>query len=236
MLILECMICSRISRCVEGLLVCFVEGELTMVPVRIAQDGLVLLQAFDKIVPGSVIWRRVAKTPLPLSRFKAVENTNYAIDLAKANRMQMVGIQGSDLVDGSRTLTLGLVWQMMRRNILSTMASLAKGGREITDGDIVKWANEQVKKGGKTSAMRSFKDPGLRTGNFFLDLLDSLKPGYVDYSLVYEGRNDEECKANGTLPLFLLCVAVVERGTELIRPPLSFLHSQAGHQYRTKAR
>ncbi|SCV70290.1 BQ2448_1684 [Microbotryum intermedium] len=165
------------------------------------RDGLVLLQAFDKVIPGSVVWRRVAKTPLPLSRFKAVENTNYAVDLAKANRMQMVGIQGSDLVDGSRTLTLGLVWQMMRRNILATMASLRKGGREITDSDIVKWANEQVAKGGKRSTMRNFKDPSLKTGHFFLDLLDSLKPGYVDYTLVYEGRNEEECKANAKLAI-----------------------------------
>ncbi|SCZ87438.1 BZ3500_MvSof-1268-A1-R1_Chr2-2g04904 [Microbotryum saponariae] len=165
------------------------------------RDGLVLLQAFDKVIPGSVVWRRVAKTPLPLSRFKAVENTNYAVDLAKANRMQMVGIQGSDLVDGSRTLTLGLVWQMMRRNILATIASLSKGGREITDSDIVKWANDQVAKGGKRSTMRNFKDPSLKTGHFFLDLLDSLKPGYVDYTLVYEGRNEEECKANAKLAI-----------------------------------
>jgi plastin-1 len=162
------------------------------------QDGLVLLQAFDKLSPGAVTWRRVAKAPLPLSRFKAVENTNYAIDLGRGLNFQLVGIQGSDLVDGSRTLTLGLVWQMMRRNILSTMASLSKGGKEITDSDIVRWANDQVKKGGKSSSMRSFKDPGLKNGKFFLDLLDSIKPGYVDYELVYEGRNDDECKANGS--------------------------------------
>ncbi|KAI5476702.1 Ca2+-binding actin-bundling protein [Pseudohyphozyma bogoriensis] len=165
------------------------------------KDGLVLLQAFDKVIPGSVVWRRVAKSPLPLSRFKAVENTNYAIDIAKTNHMQIVGIQGADLVDGSRTLTLGLVWQMMRRNVLSTMASLSKGGREVTDSDIVKWANEKVKSGGKQSAMRSFKDPSLRDGKFFLDLLDSLKPGYVDYGLVYEGRGEDECKANCKLAI-----------------------------------
>ncbi|GAA5955354.1 hypothetical protein JCM21900_005782 [Sporobolomyces salmonicolor] len=165
------------------------------------KDGLVLLQAFDKVIPGSVVWRRVAKTPLPLSRFKAVENTNYCLDLATQNRMHIVGIQGADLVDGSRTLTLGLVWQMMRRNILSTMASLSKGGREITDSDIVKWANEQVKKSGKSSSMRSFKDPSIKDARFFLDLLDSLKPGYVDYSLVYDGRNDEERKANAKLAI-----------------------------------
>jgi plastin-1 len=55
--------------------------------------------------------------PIPhagLSRFKAVENTNYAVDLAKANKMHMVGIQGADIVDGRKTLVLGLVWQLMR--------------------------------------------------------------------------------------------------------------------------
>ncbi|BGP57638.1 hypothetical protein JCM8202_001013 [Rhodotorula sphaerocarpa] len=165
------------------------------------KDGLVLLQAFDKVIPGSVTWRRVAKGPLPLSRFKAVENTNYGLDLAKQNNMHIVGIQGADIVDGSRTLTLGLVWQMMRRNILSTMASLSKNGRDITDSDIVKWANEQVQKGGKSSSMRSFKDPSLKNAKFFLDLLESLKPGYVDYSLVYDGKTDDECKANAKLAI-----------------------------------
>jgi plastin-1 len=110
------------------------------------KDGLIILQAFDKISPGVVVWRRVSKpksgasgissptsathgteegeegeeetgvTPnqAKLSRFKAVENTNYAVDLAKAAGMHLVGIQGADIVDGSRTLVLGLVWQLMR--------------------------------------------------------------------------------------------------------------------------
>lgn len=105
------------------------------------KDGLIILQAFDKILPGSVIWRRVSKpkegagvasyasgggegdegedigvTPnqSTLSRFKAVENTNYAVELGKQNGMHLVGIQGADIVDGSKTLVLGLVWQLMR--------------------------------------------------------------------------------------------------------------------------
>lgn len=103
------------------------------------KDGLVILQAFDKILPGSVIWRRVSKPkggiPEPtsygaegeeeeevgvtpnqskLSRFKQVENTNYAVELGKNNGMHLVGIQGADIVDGSKTLILGLVWQLMR--------------------------------------------------------------------------------------------------------------------------
>lgn len=163
------------------------------------QDGTIILQAFDKVIPGSVVWRRVSKPKegAELSRFKAVENTNYAVDLAKGNSMHIVGIQGADIVDGTKTLTLGLVWQLMRRNIAQTLKSLGKGGREVTDSDMVKWANGVVQGAGKQSTMRSFKDPGLKNAVFFLDLLDGLRKGIVDYSLVTPGRDEEECRNNG---------------------------------------
>ncbi|KAJ9100641.1 Fimbrin, actin-bundling protein [Naganishia friedmannii] len=167
------------------------------------KDGSILLQGFDKVIPGSVIWRRVSKPKegQELSRFKAVENTNYAIELAKANKMHMVGIQGSDIVDGTKTLVLGLVWQLMRLNISQTLASISKDGKGVSDTEMVKWANETVKKGGKTSTMKSFKDSSLSTGIFFLDLLNGIKPGYVDYSLVTPGRDADEKKQNAKLAI-----------------------------------
>ncbi|TIB77250.1 hypothetical protein E3Q22_03120 [Wallemia mellicola] len=166
-------------------------------------DGLVLLQAFDKIAPGSVVWRRVAK-PKPeqeLSRFKRVENTNYVCELCVKNGMHLVGIQGADIVDGTRTLVLGTVWQIMRLSIGVTLSSLSKNGKQITDVDMVRWANDRVAQAGKRSSMRSFKDSSLRSGHFFLDLLDALKPGYVDYSLVNDGRTDDDAFLNNKLAI-----------------------------------
>ncbi|ANB13288.1 fimbrin [Sugiyamaella lignohabitans] len=150
------------------------------------KDGTILLQAYDKVIPGSVNPRYVNKRPAEgeMSRFKAVENTNYAVELGKANKFSLVGIEGADITDGTRTLTLGLVWQLMRRNIVNTLKSLSKDGRELTDSDILKWAQEQARKGGKAGAIRSFKDPSLANGVFLLDVLHGLKPGYVDYDLV----------------------------------------------------
>ncbi|KAJ7637241.1 calponin homology domain-containing protein [Mycena polygramma] len=175
------------------------------------KDGLILLQAFDKILPGSVIWRRVSKpkggaaagvsyasgggadeddegadigvTPnqSQLSRFKAVENTNYAVDLAKQNKMHMVGIQGADITDGSKTLVLGLVWQLMRMNITKTLTQLSSSGRPLSDTDMLKWANTTAK---STRPIRSFKDPSITTGLFFLDVLEGIRPGIVDPTLV----------------------------------------------------
>jgi plastin-1 len=164
------------------------------------QDGLVLLQAFEKVVPGMVNWRTVSKKQ-PLSRFKQIENCNYAVALGQELRFSLVGIQGSDIVDGQRTLTLGLTWQLMRENIVHTLQSLNKNGRSISDQDLVRWANDTVKRGGKHSKMNSFKDRALSTGIFFLDVLNGIKPGYVDYSLVTDGVSEEDAFNNAKLAI-----------------------------------
>lgn len=136
-----------------------------------------------------------------MSRFKAVENTNYAVDLGKANGMHIVGIQGSDIVDGTKTLVLGLVWQLMRISINQTLASISSNGKGVTDQEMVRWANDTVKKGGKSSTMRSFKDPSLSNAVFFLDLLNAVRPGVVDYSLVNNGSSEEDKRQNAKLAI-----------------------------------
>lgn len=170
------------------------------------RDGSVLLQAYDKVLPGSVNWRHVNKPPPSggeISRFKAVENTNYAIELGKSMRFSLVGVQGADITDGQRTLTLGLVWQLMRRDISETLSALAHrlGKREISDAEMVKWANDQSHKGGKPSSIRSFKDQALGSGVFLLDVLNGMKSSYVDYDLVTAGRGDDEAYANAKLAI-----------------------------------
>ncbi|KAI8331990.1 fimbrin [Choanephora cucurbitarum] len=164
------------------------------------QDGLVLLQAFEKVVPNLVNWRAVSKKQ-PLSRFKQIENCNYAVSLGQQLHFSLVGIQGSDIVDGQKTLTLGLTWQLMRENVVHTLQSLNKNGRSVSDQDLIRWANETVQRGGKTSKMSSFKDSSLSTGIFFLDVLNGIKPGYVDYSLVTPGRTEEDAFDNAKLAI-----------------------------------
>jgi plastin-1 len=169
------------------------------------KDGTVLLQAYDKVIPNSVNWRHVNKPRegSELMRFKALENTNYAVELGKANSFSLPGIQGADITDGQRTLTLGLVWQLMRKDIVNTLKSLAQrlGKREIADADMIKWANDMARKGGKSTQIRSFKDSGLTNAVFLLDVLAGMKSSYVDYDLVAPGRNEDECYQNAKLAI-----------------------------------
>ncbi|KAA8652290.1 uncharacterized protein ATNIH1004_001194 [Aspergillus tanneri] len=170
------------------------------------RDGTVLLQAYDKVIPGTVNWRHVNKPPVSggeMLRFKAVENTNYATELGKHIGFSLVGVQGADITDGQRTLTLGLVWQLMRRDITNTLLGLAQrmGKREITDSEMIRWANDMSQKGGRNSSIRSFKDQSIGSGIFLLDVLNGMKSSYVDYELVTLGRTDEEAYANAKLSI-----------------------------------
>jgi hypothetical protein len=88
-------------------------------------------------------------------------------------------------------------------SITKTLTALSKssGGRPITDTEMLKWANTTAQRA-KPSVrpIRSFKDPAITTGLFFLDLLDAIRPGIVDPALVEavsENGDPELKKQNG---------------------------------------
>lgn len=87
-------------------------------------------------------------------------------------------------------------------NITKTLSSISKG-RPISDTEILKWANSTAQKAKPTArAIRSFKDHSLTTGIFLLDLLEGLRPGIVDPTLinnVSDSGDYEQKRQNGEL-------------------------------------
>ena len=71
----------------------------------------------------------------------------------------------------------------------------------MSDTEMLKWANATAQKGKSgVKPIRSFKDPSITTGLFFLDVLEGIKPGIVDPSLVYNVSDHgdyEERRQNG---------------------------------------
>ena len=164
------------------------------------RDGRILLQVIDYIKPGSVNWKRVNNVQKKqLTRFQALENTNTVVELCRAFKFSLVGIQGADITDGVQKLTLALVWQLMRQHIVETLKGLtSKNGREITDEDMINWANEMVQKRKKGSSVviKSFRDPELKSGRFLLELLAAVNPKIVNFDLVTPGKSEEDAKSN----------------------------------------
>eukprot|EP01032_Pedospumella_encystans_P019987 gene19987-22718_t len=156
------------------------------------RDGVNLIKTIDRVSPGLVVWKKVNLEPK--SRFKEVENGNYAVDLCKMMRFSMINVGGLDIVDGNKKLILGIIWQLMRKYTLAVLCDLAskQGLTDIGDDHIVAWANEKVKASGKSGKMRNFKDSGLKTGLFLLELISAIEPRAVDWDVVKMAPDNEE--------------------------------------------
>lgn len=163
------------------------------------RNGWVLLETLDKVSPGIVNWKLANKPPIKMP-FKKVENCNQVVKLGKQLKFSLVNVAGNDIVQGNKKLILAYLWQLMRYNILQLLKNLRfrSNGKEITDADILEWANTKVRNTGSKSQINSFKDRSLSDGIFFLDLLSAVQPRAVNWSLVTRGVTDEEKKMNAT--------------------------------------
>ncbi|KAK7258336.1 hypothetical protein RIF29_23909 [Crotalaria pallida] len=163
------------------------------------RNGWVLLEVLDKVSPGSVNWKQATKPPIKMP-FRKVENCNQVIKIGKDLNFSLVNVAGNDIVQGNKKLLLAFLWQLMRFNMLQLLKNLRSHsqGKEITDADILSWANNKVKKAGRTSQMESFKDKNLSSGIFFLELLSAVEPRVVNWTLVTKGETDEDKKLNAT--------------------------------------
>ncbi|XP_044741174.1 plastin-2 [Chrysoperla carnea] len=160
-------------------------------------DGLVIFQLYDIIKPGIVNWNRVHKKFSKLRKFmEKLENCNYAVELGKQIKFSLVGIAGQDINDGNATLTLALIWQLMRAYTLSILTQLANTGSPMVEKEIVTWVNKKLQSAGKKTSLKSFQDSSIADAKVVLDLIDAIKPGTINYDLVIDSEDPEDRLAN----------------------------------------
>uniref|UniRef100_A0A8C7BFD2 Plastin 1 n=1 Tax=Neovison vison TaxID=452646 RepID=A0A8C7BFD2_NEOVI len=160
-------------------------------------DALVVFQLYEMIrVP--VDWSQVNKPPYPAlgGNMKKIENCNYAVELGKNTaKFSLVGIAGQDLNEGKSTLTLALVWQLMRRYTLNVLSDLGEG-EKVNDEIIIKWVNQTLKSAKKNTSISSFKDKSISTSLPVLDLIDAIAPNAVRQEMIKRENLTEEDKLN----------------------------------------
>ncbi|KAK4577120.1 hypothetical protein RGQ29_027575 [Quercus rubra] len=194
------------------------------------RNGWVLLEVLDKVSPESVNWKLASKPPIKMP-FRKVENCNQVVKIGKQLNFSLVNVAGNDIVQGNKKLILAFLWQLMRFTMLQLLKNLrshsqGKKGKEITDTDILNWANNKVKKAGRTSQMESFRDKNLSNGIFFLELLSAVEPRVVNWSVVTKGETEEDKKLNATYiisvarklgcSIFLLPEEIIEVNQKMI--------------------
>jgi plastin-1 len=135
----------------------------------------------------------------PASKYKRIENCNYAVEISKNDlKFSLVGVGGVDVVNKNTKLVLALVWQMLRKYTLNMLQKLAlsQGISSMSEERIVEWANQKVSSSGSDKRMKSFKDPSLKTGLFFLDLIAAMEPRAINPEIITPGSNPDECTLN----------------------------------------
>uniref|UniRef100_A0A8B9GSZ0 PLSI protein n=1 Tax=Amazona collaria TaxID=241587 RepID=A0A8B9GSZ0_9PSIT len=160
-------------------------------------DALIIFQLYD-MTRVLVDWNRVNKPPYPLlgGNMKKIENCNYAVELGKTKaKFSLVGIAGHDLNEGNPTLTLALVWQLMRRYTLNVLSDLGDG-EKVNDEIIIKWVNQTLAKANKKTSIMSFKDKSISTSLPVLDLIDAIAPKAVRPEMVKREDLSSEDKLN----------------------------------------
>ncbi|CAL2052575.1 unnamed protein product [Caenorhabditis brenneri] len=157
------------------------------------QDGLILLQLITVIQPNMVDQKKVITKFRKIGGvLEKIQNCNYVVELGKQMGFSLVGIQGKDIVDGNRTLTLALLWQLMRAYTLSVLGKCTREGGVPTDKDILEWANEKLRSHGKSSSLRSFQDRTISNASVVLELIDAISPGLINTQLVKKNDSEEE--------------------------------------------
>ena len=112
-------------------------------------------------------------------------------------------LAGKDIMDGNKMLTLALVWQLMRAYTLALLSRLNPDGTPIVESEILAWANNRLKEGGKGDVeIKSFQDKTLKDAIPILTLVDTIKPDSVNWAVVIRGDRLSDEVLQDTFVLF----------------------------------
>ncbi|KAI3466452.1 hypothetical protein Pfo_023115 [Paulownia fortunei] len=168
------------------------------------RNGWILLEVLDKVYPDPVNWTQATKPPIKIP-FRKVENCNQVVRIGKQLKLSLVNVAGNDFVQGNKKLIIAFLRQLMRFNMLQLVKNLRScfQGKEITDADILNWANQKVKSLGRKSQMELFKymnGIAIYDCLMMVDIMYAyvVEPQVVNWNLVTKGECDEEKKLNAT--------------------------------------
>eukprot|EP00903_Cladosiphon_okamuranus_P012347 g11576.t1 len=156
-------------------------------------DGLILcklinLAEFDTI--DSRAMNVVSDKRPKLSIFQKIENMNLALNAARGIGCVVTNVNAKDIIDGNSILILGLVWQIIRIQLLSSISltscpelvCLLEEGEELDgllalqpEAILLRWFNYHLERSSSTKRVKNFGSD-LRDGEALSVLLTQLDP------------------------------------------------------------
>jgi plastin-3 len=160
-------------------------------------DGLIIFQLYDVIQPGIVQWKRVVRQ-FNTRRIvmEMIGNCNYAVELGREKcKFSLVGMDGSNIYEGNKTYILALLWQLMRAytlSLLNKIKQLDQSSDNKIDKEIIAWANNKLKSGGKQVQISGFNDRKISDARPIIDLIDSIQPSSINYQIIKSTGSEQD--------------------------------------------
>jgi len=156
-----------------------------------SSNGILMCKLINKAVYDTVDERALnIPKKKPLNKYQMIENQNLVINAAKSIGCTVVNVGPIDLVEGSPILGLGLIWQIVRIQLMSTISlkehpellRLLGEGEEMSDmlnkspeQILLRWFNFQLEHAGSDRRVKNFGDD-LADGEAYSILLNHLAP------------------------------------------------------------
>ncbi|CAI5740006.1 unnamed protein product [Peronospora farinosa] len=124
--------------------------------------------------------------------------SSVCVVLGKQLNFSLVNVGGADIFDRcEEDESVDCVAQHAIPATEDFERSGGAGRGEITDKDIVGWANEKVRQSGRAKGnIVSFRDPSLSDGLYLLDLIHAVEPRAVDWDMVLQDKTDDAKASN----------------------------------------
>eukprot|EP01031_Cornospumella_fuschlensis_P026248 gene26248-31707_t len=153
------------------------------------QDGIILCKLINLASYDAIDERTINKRE-NMNVYQKTENQNLALNAAKAIGCQIINIGAGDLIEGRPILVLGLVWQVIRIQLLGaislrnipelvlllndgeTMAEFLKLNPELI---LLRWLNYHLRKAGSTRVAHNFTHD-LADSEIYSTVLNRLSP------------------------------------------------------------
>lgn len=90
---------------------------------------------------------------------------------------------------------------MMRYHVIKFLTSLSGSTTQLSEADVLKWANEKVAAQSAIPPVAKLSDASLSSGVYILTLLKAVAPRSVELSQVTPGKTADEKKLNARLAI-----------------------------------
>lgn len=195
------------------------DPDLTMLPLSVDDDslfsgmhnGVLLNKLINSAVPDTVDYR--ALNLKGLNVYKIHENHTLAINSAKAIGCNVVNVGADDLIQGSPTLVLGIVWQIIRIGLFAQINLHACPGLMVllhdgetledlmslpADAILLRWFNYHLQEAGSSRRVHNFSGD-IKDSEAYTILLAQIAPSELGITTAPLSDTDPTGRANKML-------------------------------------